>query len=199
MNKVWRGIVLGGSLLISIVACTGDGEVGAAQDAAEQSAHPSVFVAGTYRLDKLDLPSGYGEQTPTLSSAYTLDVRAVADSVRLSLSGSGKAGEYNQLALGTYGVIPSASNLATLSVGSRYVYELRRSINQKAYITFTRIPYADKTEYSVLFDLYRIGYGLDANKGGIIADESYSLTPSYNERVATLRLARTSSGVWRAQ
>lgn len=193
-------IAVGGSLFVSLAACKNStDEIAIREDAAEQSSNPVVFLAGQYRLDKLDLPSGYGEQIPSLSSQYELIVRAVGDSLQLSLSGSGKAGQYNQLALGTYGVTPSVSNLVTISVGNRYVYKLRRSIGQRSYITFTRIPYPDKTEYSVLFNLYQIEYGLDKNRGAVIADESYSLNPSFNERVATLRLARTSSGVWRAK
>ena len=164
---------------------------------AEQSANPTRFLAGTYQLEKLDLPGGYGEQRPNLTSTYAVDVLELGqDSLLLTLTGTGKAGDYNHLLLGTFAVNPSVNNLTSVSIGSNYVYELRRAIGSKAYITFSRVPFSDKTDYAVLFDLVRIGYTLDKAKGTVIADESYSVNPSYNERVATLRLTRTSSGVW---
>ena len=166
-------------------------------DEMEHSTNPTRFLVGTYQLEKLNLPSGYGEQRPNLTSTYSVEALALGqDSLLLTLTGTGKAGGYNHLPLGTFVVNPSVNNLTSVSIGSNYVYELRRATGSKAYITFSRVPFSDKTEYAVLFDLFRIGYALDKAKGAVIADESYSINPSYNERVATLRLTRTSSGVW---
>lgn len=172
-------------------------EVSTAADEIELSANPATFLAGAYQLERLDLPSGYGEQVPGLTSQYEVVVDAVGDSVQLSLSGKGEAGQFNALSLGTFTVTPSSFNLNSLSVGSQYRYDLLRSSGQKSAISFTRTPFTDKTEYGVLFNLYRIGYGFDPNKGRIVADESFSINPTYNERIATLRLVRTSTGVWR--
>jgi len=197
-SRVWMiWVVLG--MLIGMNACTDkNDEIATVADRIEQSGNPAMFLAGVYQLDKLDLPNGYGEQTPTLTSQYELTVRAVGDSAQLVLSGTGKAGQYDRLPLGTFAISPSASNLNSVSIGNLYVYELRRSSGQKLYITFTRTPLADRTEYRVVFNLYRIGYGLDINRGVVIADESYSIDPTYNERIATLRLTRMSTGVWKA-
>lgn len=197
-SRVWMIWVVF-SVLVGMNGCTDkNAEVATAADKIEQSGNPAMFLAGVYQLDKLDLSDGYGEQTPTLTSQYELTVRAVGDSAQLVLSGTGKAGQYDRLPLGTFTISPSASNLSSVSVGNLYVYELRRLNGQKSYITFTRTPLPDKTEYRVLFNLYRIGYGLDKNRGAVIADESYSIDPTYNERIATLRLTRTSTGVWKA-
>lgn len=198
LKRAWMiGVAL--SVLAGMNGCTDkNAEVATAADKIEQSGNPAMFLAGVYPLDKLDLPNGYGEQAPTLTSQYELIVQAVGDSAQLILSGPGKAGQYDRLPLGTFGISPSINNLTSVSIGNRYVYELRRSSGQKSYITFTRIPLSDKTEYSVLFNLYRIGYSLDKNRGAVIADESYSIDPTYNERIATLRLARTSTGIWKA-
>jgi len=186
-------------VLVGMNGCTDkNGVVATVADKIEQSGNPAMFLAGVYQLDKLDLPNGHGEQTPTLTSQYELTVRAVGDSAQLILSGTGKAGQYDRLLLGTFAISPSASNLNSVSIGNLYVYELRRSSKQKLYITFTRTPLADRTDYRVVFNLYRIGYGLDKNRGAVVADESYSIDPTYNERIATLRLTRTSTGVWRA-
>ncbi len=192
---------MAGAMIIGLSwlsGCVDKGVEGvSAMDQIEQSSNPGTFLAGSYQLAKLDLPSGYGEQVPNLTSHYELAVRAVGDSVHLSLSGTGKVGRFDGLSLGTFAVVPNAANLTSVSIGGRYGYALRRSTGQKSYISFTRVPFADKTEYEVLFNLYRNAYGLDPNQGQLIADESYSINPAYNERIATFRLARTSSGVWR--
>ena len=198
LKQVWMiGVAFG--VLVGMNGCIDkNAEVATAADKIEQSGNPATFLAGVYQLDKLDLPNGYGEQISTLTSQYELTVQAVGDSAQLILSGTGRAGQYDRLPLGTFGISPSINNLTSVSIGNRYVYELRRSSGRKSYITFTRIPLSDRTEYSVLFNLYRIGYGLDKNRGAVIADESYSIDPTYNERIATLRLARISTGIWKA-
>ncbi len=196
-RMVVTGVLLGG--LAGLVSCHDkDAVPTTSADNAEQSANPTRFLAGTYQLEKLNLPNGYGEQRPNLASTYSVEAIALGqDSLLLTLTGTGKAGDYNHLPLGTFAINPSVNNLKSVSIGSNYVYELRRTIGSKAYITFSRVPFRDKTEYAVLFDLFRIGYTLDKAKGTVIADESYSVNPSYSERVATLRLTRTSTGVWR--
>ncbi len=108
MNPIVSRILIAGSLAGHL--CTFSGCSSASTDAPltveqrnEQSNNPAIRISGRYTGIRLQLANNYLEG-PDKAKAYSLDVMAMGDSIQLSLSGSGTAGAYDRLNLGTYAV-----------------------------------------------------------------------------------------------
>ena len=73
----------------------------------ERSINPAIRISGQYTGIRLQLDNNYTEGSDK-ANAYSLNVTAQGDSVRINLSGAGTAGTYDRLDLGTYAVAYSA-------------------------------------------------------------------------------------------
>lgn len=104
VTRALAAISLAGSLYALTGCSTKNADVPQTIDQRnEQSTNPAIRVSGQYMGIRLQLENNYTEGRDK-ANAYSLNVTPKDDSVQINLSGTGTAGTYNRLDLGTYAV-----------------------------------------------------------------------------------------------